>query len=205
MDDLVLQEWSEACSLMEAALVSADPQSYFIERSRWRRVEQTVLAVLGDAETSGFVDDESPYLRALAGRHQRTPAEHLERLAADPALIVRLSVAGNPATPSAALAALCQGSWHLRVELADNPSAPSWLVTFLAGDQLPRVRAVVATLPRLPAGLVAKMQADTDWQVRAALASNAAMSRYTLGHLTDDRDLRVSAAARRTMQRATFT
>ncbi|MGD0594351.1 MAG: hypothetical protein ABSB54_11815, partial [Acidimicrobiales bacterium] len=82
---------------------------------------------------------------------------------------------------------------------------PSWLVTFLAGDQLPRVRAVVATLPRLPAGLVAKMQADTDWQVRAALASNAAMSRYTLGHLTDDRDLRVSAAARRTMQRATFT
>gem|GEM_PF-2766148 len=204
MDDLVSQEWSAACSLVEAALASADPAVYFAQRSRWRRVEQTVLAVLGGASAPGCASDGSSYLRALAGWDPLTPAEVLEQLAADSALIVRPSVASNPAAPPAALARLCRGSWHIRVELAGNPASPPWLLAFLAGDQLPRVRAAVAALRKLPAGLVTRMQADADWQVRAALASNTAMPRYTLGHLSDDGDLRVSAAARRTLQRATL-
>jgi hypothetical protein len=214
LDDLLLEEWSAACVLMEVALASPDPDAYFDIRSRWRKVELTVVAVLGDTGTMELASDESPYLRALAARDMGSrdmgsrdmsaASGLLERLAADAALIVRVAVASNPATPVGGLATLYrEGSWHIRVELASNPSSPSWMVTFLAGDRLPRVRAAVAGLPRPPSFIVAKLLADPDWHVRAALAGNKAVSRFTLGTLADDRDLRVATVGRTTLHMAT--
>jgi hypothetical protein len=109
LDDLLLEEWSAACVLMEVALASPDPDAYFDIRSRWRKVELTVVAVLGDTGTMELASDESPYLRALAARDMGSrdmgsrdmsaASGLLERLAADAALIVRVAVASNPATP----------------------------------------------------------------------------------------------------------
>lgn len=202
MDDLLLREWSDACALIEAAIASPDPDAYFDLRSRWRRVEETVLAVLGGTEGLALVHDETPYLRALGARVEGVP-ETLERLANDVALIVRVAVASNPATPVAGLAALYrEGCWHVRVELAENPSSPSWMVAFLAGDRLPRVRAAVASVPAVPSFIVAKLVVDPDWHVRAALAANKAVSRFALGTLAEDRDLRVAAVGRKTLHLA---
>ena len=73
MDDLLLREWSDACALIEAAIASPDPDAYFDLRSRWRRVEETVLAVLGGTEGLALVHDETPYLRALGARVEGVP------------------------------------------------------------------------------------------------------------------------------------
>ena len=188
---------------MEAAIASPDPDAYFDVRSRWRRVEETVLCVLGDTGALELVHDEAPYPRALGARDEHVPGEMLQQLASDEALIVRVAVASNPHTPVAGLAVLCrEGSWHVRVELAENRSSPSWLVAFLAGDRLPRVRAAVAGLPRPPGVIVTKLVTDPDWHVRAALAANKALSQVTLGALADDFALRVASVGRKTLHRS---
>ncbi|HEV8064176.1 MAG TPA: hypothetical protein VGP46_05060, partial [Acidimicrobiales bacterium] len=78
MDDLLMNEWSEACALLEAALSAPDIDAYSDVRSRWLLVEETVRTVLGEAGGLALVDDESAYGRALAAGEPNLAAESLE-------------------------------------------------------------------------------------------------------------------------------
>ncbi|MGH9170902.1 MAG: hypothetical protein ACRD0Z_08530 [Acidimicrobiales bacterium] len=200
VDDLLMSEWSDACALFEAALSSPDPDAYFDVRSRWLRVEQTVRTVLGEAGSLSLVGDESSYGRALAAGEPQLPVQLLERLAADPALLVRIGVSRNPRTPAGALATLYrEGSWHVRVELADNPSCPAWMVSFLAADRSAPVRAATSQRAQLPGSILARLATDGDWRVRLAIAANKSTSALRLKELAGDHDTRVATTARRAL------
>jgi hypothetical protein len=198
VDELLSSEWCEACSLLETAITTPNPSSYFEVRARWGRVEETVLAFVGDtADAHSMAGDEVPYHRALAARDPSVPAEALEVLATDPNRIVRLSVAANPATPPAALARLYHdGCWHIRVELAGNASVPGWMTAFLASDRSPFVRAAIAGSPATPPAIVSRLGTDVDWRVRAAVTRNPTASPKLLRRLLEDDDSVVVGGAR---------
>jgi hypothetical protein len=118
---------------------------------------------------------ENPQGRAILATSPDLPVDVLIALARDPKDEVRRAVAGNPATPPAALAALA-GQWSCRWAVASNAATPATLLVRLASDWDPAVRAAVAGNPSTSAEVLAGLEVDHHRAVRDGVARTARRS-----------------------------
>ncbi|MFD4372870.1 hypothetical protein [Streptomyces sp. NPDC058486] len=86
---------------------------------------------------------------------------------------LREAVLRNPATPAEAAARFAwDGSWDLRLAMAERVDLPGEACARLAGDPDSRIRAALAENPALDAALARRLAGDPAAKVRRALAHN---------------------------------
>ena len=107
-----------------------------------------------------------------------TPAEILEKLAADSEWGVRYMVAANPNTDPRVLSRLASDPTHYtRSRVAANPSAPTGTLETLAGDRSSVVRFAAATNPHTPVAVIEALAGDRDASVLEAVLRSGRLPR----------------------------
>lgn len=177
------------------------------------------------AALTGFPDHPDTLLRStLATRPDLLPTAY-QRLARDPVLGVRCSLAANPVIGELLMRRLApvDDNWHeVRRQLAENPALPLDLlaglaqstrigatllprvagattdeVLVLAESTVPAVRMLLALRPDLPEPVVRRLAADPDAKVLKAIAPNPAVSEEQLWAMVERHGNRVAAAVAR--------
>lgn len=95
-------------------------------------------------------------------------------------------LADNPGTLPGVLARLaCDDNWHVRLNVAHNPSTPGALLTRLSEDKsFLDVRSSVARNPNTPGETLDKLSRDTQSSVLRSLAHNPSTPVGILARLT---------------------
>jgi hypothetical protein len=126
-------------------------------------------------------------------KNPSTPAEVLERLAADKHHLPRCGVAENP-DPRAWHVALRAPDAGARVVLAQRQDLDEPALLMLMSDPDCEVRQSLATSNRRPE-VIARLARDEDARVRATAALNEVLNEEDLEVLTRDADANVRATA----------
>ncbi|GGS98615.1 hypothetical protein GCM10010156_65920 [Planobispora rosea] len=139
--------------------------------------------------------DPREFAETELARTSRDPAT-LRTLAASTYASVRRAVAGNPATPAAAIRALTREADDVTVERATcHPALQVADLEFLSLTGSGFVRAGVLRHPRVPQHLVDRATGDADPYARAVAAGHLRVREEALARLAVDDDAMVRAAA----------
>ena len=138
-----------------------------------------------------------PWTRRWIAEHTRSRLLLID-LAADPDVVVREVVAGNPRTPLAVLARFAVDPLaKVRTGVARNPDLPEALQRDLANvdEQPAAVRAYLADNPGLAPAVAELLAVDPAPKVRAKLALNEAVPLAIVERLARDPDAGIAALA----------
>jgi hypothetical protein len=186
---------AELCDFVASDL----PRPRLLGRSPLR----TILHLLSRAAVSPSIalpielKDQPGLLRLAIACDPLTPTAALAELARDPNWEVRREVAGNPATLAATLAELARDpTWEVwEGVVTRKPVTPEVELAALRGHWDPAVRRRVAESTATPTALRAELARNPDAAVRGSVAGNPAMPAALLAELARDPD----AAVRRTV------
>ncbi|GAA5503861.1 hypothetical protein Dxin01_03628 [Deinococcus xinjiangensis] len=137
-------------------------------------------------------------VRAAMARNPNLPDSVREQLCDDPDWWVRAAVAENPQATPDELVKLARNQEHITIKehVAAHPHSPGVLLTQLASDGDPAVRAAVARNPSAPPEALLSLASDERFSTREAVAAHALTPEDILVHLASDPNERVAYVAR---------
>jgi hypothetical protein len=149
--------------------------------------------------------DAVSFVKHPAAQNTSTPPSALEDIIRDPDVhyTIKLCAGANPAVPFDALLRLADERtehhaikknsspetwWDLREDLARHPDVTPEMLTKLASNSAPEVRAIVAANVVTPPDLCRTLAQDSQYSVRAAAARNPSTPPDVLATLATDSD-----------------